>query len=288
MKRCPTCQSVYTDNSLIYCLQDGSKLSAVEEAELPDDVARRMSTGGRDLPATEILKQEDMPTVRIEPGPNTQEQRARPTALNQPVRPSDGLNSAPTAYAPRSNRTVIALSVLVALLLLALGGLITWVMLRDKQGAAAQQNNARTDTNTAPPQSATPVNAAITQKEVESALSAWADTVRQRNLDAHMEYYADVLDVYYNATNVSRERVREDRAAAFSKYSSLDMRASNINITVNPLGDRAIATFDKTFDFRGGEKNFSGSGLNRFWFRKINGHWRITGERELKTYYVNK
>ncbi len=288
MKRCPTCQSVYTDNSLIYCLQDGSKLSDVQDSGASDDVAWRMSTGGRDLPATEVLKQEDMPTVRMEPGVTTQEQRARPTALNQPVRPSAGVHSVPPLEAPRSNKTVIALSIVVVVLLLALGGLLTWVMLRDKTGGSGQQANTGTNANTGTSQRAAPANAEALKKEVESALTAWADTIRQRNLDAHMEYYTEVLEVYYNSTNVSRAQVREDRAAAFSKYNSLDMRLSNLNISIDPSGDRAIANFDKTFDFRGSDKNFSGSGLNRFWLKKIDGRWRIAGERELKTYYVNK
>jgi hypothetical protein len=97
-----------------------------------------------------------------------------------------------------------------------------------------------------------------------------------------------VLDVYYNATKVSRDRVRSDRSAAFSKYTSMDMQLAKITIEIEPSGMRATATFDKTFDFRNEEDNFSGSGLNRFWFSKEGGRWRITGEKDLKTYYVNK
>jgi ketosteroid isomerase-like protein len=192
----------------------------------------------------------------------------------------------------------------VALLLVALGGLIVWMMMRDKeqpqprvttsnQGSTEQTNTtgrAGSNTNSsanATPQSS-PVDVAALQKEVQAALGAWAETVRRRNLDEHMNYYAEVLDVYYNATNVSRDRVRADRAAAFSKYSSLDMQLSNVNITIEPSGTRATATFDKTFDFRSDEKSFNGSGLNRFWFAKTGGRWRITGEKDLKTYYINK
>jgi ketosteroid isomerase-like protein len=264
-------------------------------------------SGASAAPPTEILKPEDMPTVRIEPGANTREQqRARPTALNaSAVPPLTG--NATASPAPRSNATVILLSVLVAILLLVLGGLITWVAVRERNanqtgattsntngtGDTRQSNTAtRKDSNANSSQAPTPqpsaVDVAAAQKEVQAALNAWADTIRQRNLEEHMKYYADVLDVYYNSTNVSRERVRADRAAAFSKYNSLDMQLTNVNITIEPTGTRAVATFDKTFDFRGDEKDFSGSGLNRFWLAKAQGRWRITGEKDLKTYYVNK
>jgi ketosteroid isomerase-like protein len=303
MKRCPTCQSVYTDDSLAYCLQDGAKLAFVRDSA--SEETWQMS-GASAAPPTEILKPEDMPTVRIEPGANTREQqRARPTALNSPSIPPP---SSATA-APRSNATVILLSAVVAILLLVLGGLITWVAMRDRNanqqstgnttsnenvaGNTRQSNTTtRTESNTNSSQTPTPqpsaVDVAAAQKEVQAALNAWSDTIRQRNLEEHMKYYADTLDVYYNSANVSRERVRADRAAAFSKYNSLDMQLTNVNITIEPTGTRAVATFDKTFDFRGDEKDFSGSGLNRFWLAKSGGRWRITGEKDLKTYYVNK
>jgi hypothetical protein len=161
-----------------------------------------------------------------------------------------------------------------------------------------QEENRQANTTTRPNLNPTPaasptpqpspVDVAAAQKEVQAVLDAWAGTVRQRNLDEHMKYYANVLDVYYNATNVSRDRVRADRSEAFSKYTSMDMQLTNINIVIEQTGTRATATFDKTFDFSNDEKSFSGSGLNRFWFTKQGGRWLITGEKDLKTYYINK
>jgi hypothetical protein len=300
MKRCPTCQNIYTDDSLSYCLQDGSKLAVVNDSA--SEVTWQINsgrTGRAEPPPTEIIRPEDIPTARIEGAATTRDQqRARPTAVVGQQPATD------TAAAPRSNAAVIALSVVVALLLLTVGGLITWIMMRDKgqtepraatsnsnQDGARQSNTpARTNstsTANATPQSS-PVDVAAAQKEVQAALNAWADTIRQRNLDEHMKYYTDVLEAYYSATNVSRDRVRADRSAAFSKYTSMDIQLAKINIEVEPSGTRATATFDKTFDFRNEEKNFSGSGLNRFWLVKSGGRWRITGEKDLKTYYVNK
>jgi ketosteroid isomerase-like protein len=157
-----------------------------------------------------------------------------------------------------------------------------------QSNTAPVNSNANTSVATATPQASPSVDVAAAQKEIQSVLNAWAAAVRQRNLDEHMKYYAGTLDVYYNATNVSRDRVRDEREAAFSKYTSMDMQVSNLTIQVEPQGTRATATFDKTFEFSNDEKTFSGSGLNRFWFTKTGGLWRITGEKELKNYYVNK
>jgi hypothetical protein len=312
MKRCPTCQSIYTDDSLSYCLQDGSKLATVSASSSSADEtlqisgATSRSTGAEPAP-TEILRPEDLPTARIDATPPTKEQqRARPTAVLAAAQPASADGS---PAAPRSNAVVMGLSVIVAMLLITVGGLITWIMMRDKgqtetrvpntnssQSDSRQGNNtnARANSNTAPtanpsptPQPS-PVDVAAARAEVQAALNGWAETVRQGNLDEHIKYYADVLDVYYNATNVNRTRVREDRSAAFSKYSSMDMQIAKVTIEIDPTGTRATATFDKTFDFRNDEKSYNGSGLNRFWFAKAGGRWRITGEKELKNYYVNK
>ena len=246
-----------------------------------------------------------MPTARIEASPPTREQpRARPTALEEDEQTVIRSSAPPPR---RSNATVVALSVLVALLLLTLGGLITWIMMRGRphpetsvlpansnqtEVRPGNTNTARSNTNSTPSANTTPqpspVDVSAVRAEVQVALNAWAGTVRQRNIEEHLKYYADVLDVYYNATNVSRDRVREERSAAFDKYSSMQMQVSNLNIEVDPSGTRATATFDKTFEFSNDEKTYSGSGLNRFWLVKTGGRWRITGEKELKNYYVNK
>ncbi|MBD0371931.1 MAG: nuclear transport factor 2 family protein [Pyrinomonadaceae bacterium] len=267
----------------------------------------RMSGGSRSgsEPApTEIMRPEDMPTARIEAtAPTREQQRARPTAHDEATQVA---TSAAAAASPRSsNAPVIALSVVVALLLLTVGGLITWVMMRDREQteprvATANSNqdntraanttraNSNANTSASPTPSPSPVDVAAARSEVQAALNSWAETVRQRNLEEHMKYYADVLDVYYNATKVSRDRVRSDRSAAFSKYSSMEMQVAKVNIEIDPSGSRATATFDKTFDFRNDETSYSGSGLNRFWFVKSGGRWRINGEKELKNYYVNR
>ncbi|MCA1558189.1 MAG: hypothetical protein LC731_06580, partial [Acidobacteria bacterium] len=169
------------------------------------DAATWQGRSGVEPPPTEIMRPEDMPTAPIETTHGTiGQQRARPTAREVEQQ------SAAIVVAPRSNATVIALSAIVALLLVALGGLMVWIMMRDRRqtqtrAATSNQESAkpssttepRTASNTNSSANATPqpspVDVAALQKEVQTALSAWAGTVRQRNLDEHMNYYADVL-----------------------------------------------------------------------------------------------
>lgn len=317
MKRCPTCQTLYTDDSLSYCLQDGSKLAVVSDSAASVEATWQISsadTRGRgEAPPTEILRPEDMPTARIEGAPSTREQqRARATAVSGTEHRQANESASQVTVAappPRGNATVIALSVIVGMLLITVAGLI-WMMTRDKvqteqQTRVATQNTNQSQTrttnttqtpaansgatpaaNTTP--QASPADLVTARKEVQAALSAWAETVRGRNLEEHMRYYAETLDFYYNATNVSRERVRVDRSAAFTNYTSLDMQVANVKIEVAASGTRATVTFDKTFDFRNEEKRYNGSGLNLFLFIKDGGRWRIAGEKELKLYYLNR
>lgn len=283
MKRCPNCKSIYTDESLSYCLQDGTTLVAVGDSVSSADATWQMSAG-RELPPTEILKQEDIPTARIEAAPATKEQpRARPTALDRDQTP------ATEAQATRSNAPVIALSVLVVLLLVSLGGLITWIMMRDKgkpgSSTTTSSSNIATSANTTTQPS--PVDMAAAQREVQIVLDAWANSIRQRDIDAHMKIYADKLDVFYNSSDVSADKVRSIRLDAFSRYNTMDLKLSKTRIEVTDTGARAVATFDKTFDFEG-DKNFSGAVESRLYLEKTGGRWRITSEKDLKTYYINK
>jgi hypothetical protein len=109
-----------------------------------------------------------------------------------------------------------------------------------------------------------------------------------RDLDAHMSYYADTLDTYYTKTNVSASSVRADRERAYEAYSSLNIGLSNIEIKPDGGGERATAIFDKTWNFEGEEKATSGSVQQKLWLAKTGGRWRITGEKDLQVYYVNK
>lgn len=330
MKRCPTCQRAYADDTLRFCLEDGTALTSDSAAN--SDATILMDSSSNEPPPTEILPIGLVPTVHAyDEGAPLRQAHPAPTARQQ-ARPTlnEFQNLAAPATRQRSTSSVVAVTVVATIILLGLGGLGVWLFLRDKggNGTAAGTETTRTSTtsngavtsssnspgskniNTTSVVTSTPIptptplttssttttatptpatqstDTSSARREVMEALNGWTQTMRNADLNGHMAYYASTLHTYYMQSNYSASRVRDNVAKAFSKYSAFDVRLSSIQIEVDPSGQSAIATFDKTFVFSGAT-NYSGSGLNRFWFEKIGGRWLITGEKDLKTYYVN-
>jgi serine/threonine-protein kinase len=124
-------------------------------------------------------------------------------------------------------------------------------------------------------------------KEVGDALEAWADTTRERDLDAHMSSYADTIETFYKSQNVPSAQVRADRARAFERYDDMDVKLSNVHVEPDPTGARATATFDKTWKFDSDDKTSTGSVRQQLTLVKVGGRWLINGERDLQGYYTN-
>jgi ketosteroid isomerase-like protein len=318
MKRCPTCQRTYADDSLRFCLQDGTALLSVSDAPASLDpsatlVLPESATARHEPPPTEMLPSQ---TGRTLPMP-----KAAATAPHQPPRATmRAAQEALIVPSPKSQNSalVIGLAVTVAILLLALGSVGAWMLLRDDKGGETKEERASdnrnntveptansngrassnapvspsmkptptsspTTTTTAPPAD----TAAAIREQVTATLNGWAAASMEHDINKHMSYYADTLDVYYSSSDVSAARVRSDRERAYAVYSKIDIQLSKISVTVDPSGERATATFDKTWNFDG-SKYSSGSVQQRVWLTKMGGRWRITGEKDLKVYYVDK
>jgi hypothetical protein len=304
MKRCPTCQSTYTDDALRFCLQDGTPLVSVTglpdiEKTLRIDSAERR---GDEPPPTEILSAPVLPSVPAK-SPVTTPYQPRPTETV----PQDFVAAPPRA---KNTALVIPVTIAATVLVLAVVGLGGWLLFGNRNGDGG--NNARVDgerttrvpatgsssspaatpapatPSPTPTAAASPVNVAVVRSEVMKLLNGWTESSMARDLDTHMGYYADRLDTYYTRTNVSASAVRADRERAYNTYSSLDISLSNVEITPETDGERATAVFDKTWAFEGEHKATSGSVQQKLWLAKIDGRWRITGEKDLQVYYVNK
>jgi ketosteroid isomerase-like protein len=297
-------------------LQDGATLESARDQSASDEfktlVLPEGSGAGRELPPTEVLNPGSQQTAR----PRQPSPTAQPGPRDTNPVTNQNIDSAPPR---RSMATVVGLTVFATIVLLALGGLGAWLLLRDKNGGdTAQRNdgslnvntprspynennsppngNARPPSNTnvvklpSPTPTATPASTPMTpatnlsteETQVRAALSGWLSSFRARDIDEYMAHYADVLDAYYLSRNTGVQRVRADKERAFTKYSTIDVSLSNIRVQVEPSGQRAVATFTKTYRLSGpGVNTFEGSGLNRFTFTKIGGRWLITGEEDI-------
>lgn len=321
MKLCQTCGRTYTDETLRFCLEDGTPLGADAQGGggVPDPEAtlvrepRPANRSGQ--PPNEVLNRHTAETLAA---PVSAQTAPPPFPLAQSATTTTTTIAQDSASVPNRRRTAIILVVaaVCAILLVSLGGLFTYIYLKrmndeharvadsqenrpaniaTTQNSSSNNNSSRlanngnsrpTPTAVSPTPVQPPVDAAGVAGQVSSALNGWAAATSARDIDAHMNYYADTLDTYYNAKNISASRVRADRERAFSTYSSMKVQLSNIKVTPDASGQRATATLDKSWNFEG-DKVSTGSVQQLITLEKTQGRWRITGERDLQVYYVS-
>jgi len=136
------------------------------------------------------------------------------------------------------------------------------------------------DNNGVPPK----VDAAQVSREVSEALDAWVDSTRDRNLNAHSRAYADTLETFYTKSNVPASQVLAERARAFTRYDSMDVKIDNVEVVPDASGRRATATFDKSWEFQSDDKTATGRVRQQLTLVKQGDRWLITSERDLQVY----
>jgi serine/threonine protein kinase/ketosteroid isomerase-like protein len=129
-----------------------------------------------------------------------------------------------------------------------------------------------------------PADPKVVRREVEQALKGWAQSTRDRDLNAHARFYADTLETFYQKQNVSAAQVLADRARAFTRYDELEVELENVEITTDPAGARATAAFDKKWKFEADDKTSTGSVRQQLILTKVGGRWLITVEKDLQVY----
>ena len=299
MKICPQCDSKYTDETLQYCLQDGAQL----EFGVPETSSME----------TVVLGEEEAETVISSRKPD----RIR-FDLEEQTRTRTGSETAPSNPAiqaePRSSNILLAvLATAFAMTVLFLGILAAWFSFGSIQNQTDQnqQNNSAKDTkeqmaanrktprsepsqtagNTASPkptaEKSPEIDADGITKAVSNQLSSWKSNAEARDLGSYMGKYASKVD-YYKRRDASKAFVESDKRKAFTAYTSIKSKFTNIVIKPSGDGQSATVTFDKEWDFSGPAKKTTGKVRSRLVFRKTGEAWLIVSERDLKVYYVNK
>lgn len=310
MKRCPSCNTQYTDITLLFCLQDGTPLVDGPQAETPTVVLNETET---------VVARSGHDRMQIPVSdPNAaawQQSQVTHVASLQPEK--------------KGSNTAIAVAVTAVVMFIVFGtlGIGAWLFLRNGQGEVAKNtgdlsnvSNQNLGFNTSPiptPQSSRfgdpsgsgrpdpgtgpgstslatnsdippslppPVDDSVVRSQVSDRIYNWKSMLESRNFNAYMGNYADTVD-YYRKRNLGIGAVRADKARAFSLYSSMRQNISNMSVSVGPTGETATAVFDKEWTFTGRDTS-SGKVRSQLGFRKINGQWLITAERDLKVYYT--
>ena len=312
MKYCPNCRSSYTDDTLKFCLQDGTPL--VDElnsnTEMPTVAFGDKTEQFQSNEVTEQFKtneqterfttKKDANQMRIEmPEPqqnNWEQSRETQVASFQPP--------------PQKPNTLVAVlaTALVMLLLFGAAGIGAWFYFSDDKTEVAKNTNTQSNnenqqiskdnsnkespTPTATSKDSTPkpsptsnFNPEEVKKEISDVIYSWKSASESLNLESHMSNYADTVD-YYNKSKVSKNVVRSDRQKAYNKYDDIEINLSNISITPDSTGENATAVFDKQWFFDSEEKTSEGKVRSQLKLSKIGGKWKITGEKDLKVYFV--
>lgn len=277
MKQCPNCRTTYTDDSLQFCLQDGTPLTFVANAEQP-------------------------PVAWNEPE----------TVVRQ--RPDDWRQSQVTQIhpAPKKSNTAKVVFLTAFVMLLLFGGAVgAWLLLKNRSGEVAANLNANNSTNlsnrtnsTSSPEAspkisptrtansnattATPTPKIDTEQiksDVSDRVFAWKFALESGGLNSFMSNYADRLDYYYNSRGVGSGTVRGDKQRAFALYDTFRVKISNLRVTPDASGEKATAVFDKEWQFEGSDNYSAGKVQSQLQFTKIGGKWYVSGEKDLKLYY---
>lgn len=297
MKQCPTCQSQYTDDSLQYCLQDGSPLNFITGSQSQTIAFGEQETIAANRPSGQI----------------NQPHLTNPTDWNPNQYQSN--QAIPAAPPEKSNATMAIFATVFVMLLIFSGvGIGAWLYFRgvksDDKGnlfitkstpyptVADKTTVTNANTSVTPMTTTTPlissssnnantvatVNTEQIKSEVAARLNSWKSASESLNLNAHISHYAPTVD-YYNKKGVSASVVRADKQRAYDLYSSIQITLSNMTVTPDASGETATAVFDKEWNF-GGARTSSGKVQQQIKLKKIDGQWLITGERDLKVYYT--
>ena len=244
-------------------------------------------------------------TSGVEPLVERDQSTLTPTVVltNEHQFRSNSVGAAKPAGRMTTTKTV-ALTILVTLVLVALGGFgfRTLFVTRGEANSTNQSTAATQSTSpvgptvnpsphvtqsVAMPASApVVVNTSLLTSEVNAVLESWAGAARAHNLDLQMTYYADVVSPYFGKRSISKAEIRADRSVAYRRYQRLDIQLSNVNIVIDPSGTQATSSFDKSFTFSSDDRSFSGMVNTRVWLAKFGPQWLITGEKDLKVYYT--
>lgn len=294
MKHCPSCKTNYADDTLQFCLQDGTQLVdlTADAAAAPTIAYSEQETVVRNKPPERVVPL-GTPNFQVE---------------NWQTNPGGQTADYPTAP-KRSNTLAAVLLTAAVMLLLFITGVGAWLYLRNGREVAVKVNtdspaNRPSNVNSAnnqnsnansPTPSPTPVpkptldakQLKAAAEDVKDVVDDWKSALENLDMETHLAQYADTVD-YYKGGRVGIEKVRADKQRAFQMYDSIDVNIKNLKITPDDSGAKAVAVFDKEWTFEGEEKYSAGKVQQQLTLDKINGRWLITGEKDLKVYYVEK
>lgn len=131
-----------------------------------------------------------------------------------------------------------------------------------------------------PPSSAIP-------PDIHNFLERWRTSILKHDLEAQVDCYAPVVEVFFRKSNVPQNEIRKDKEAMFNEYPDIRLYTISDPTVESVAAENAIVTFRKEWDVRGA-RQFAGAERQRLTLRRLDGHWKIVGEQELQIFWVRK
>jgi hypothetical protein len=263
MKVCPKCHSSFTDETLSFCLTDGSPLVHTESN------ADFLST---EFPDADTVFDREPTLAGSFANPTTSHFAAQQTQILEGKR--------------KSSKTLLYTA--LALLIVAAAGTGSWWYFRDnireiynppKQVIASSEAKKITSP-------LTPEQTAQIKKEIEDFLGSWKNSIEKRDINDQMRHYAKTLEIFYRDSGKDQNSVRAERLKAIERYDALNLYLTKIEVT--PESDRfARVVFDKNWVFRGKDRFSSGAVQQEMGLVKSDGKWYIVIEKDLQIYNMN-
>lgn len=133
------------------------------------------------------------------------------------------------------------------------------------------------------PMSFPPRLEAALKKTIAARVDNWRASIEARDLDKHLQFYADGLEGFYLQQNVGKDVVSAERARAFAQFDAMKMQLINIDIQLQTQDD-ATVVFDKGWDFKKAASFSNGLVQQEMKWRKIDKRWVIVSEKDLQIY----
>lgn len=279
MKHCPSCESQYADETLSFCLQDGTILTDGPKQSTIDTVAFT-----NPLTVEKFLQTEEM-RVKFP----DQTRKFKPYFVN-PVRPAEK---------PKSSRVLWA-AVLPMLLVLGAAGFGGWYYLNNQNQVATDKmfvSNPpeKTSTPNLPvaetvsekinqPQTTNPDNSDV-KKEITDFINSWKTSFESRKITEYTAKYADTVN-YFDKDGTGIKEISSEVQKTFNSYTEIEIILSNIRVAVDADNDKATAVFDKEWSYETDKDLTEGKAHIKLQFQKIGNEWKIVSEKNLKTLYV--
>jgi YD repeat-containing protein len=117
---------------------------------------------------------------------------------------------------------------------------------------------------------------------LRGALNGWIAATNARDLEGLMKFYNPKLEAFYRAQNVGQEFVRADKTRSFQRADSMEVGASDPEITMS--GDERTATmrFRKTYAVKIDGRERRGEVLQLLKWQRTEDGWKIVGERDIR------